>query len=412
MDNPVEYIKKHSRRKDRDLKYDFMPKILEIIERPANRAGKIIIYGILSMLVVTVVWACLSEIDVVVTSTGVVQPVGNLNVVQSYASGTVNRINVTEGAYVEAGDVLIELDTQSLDINVSQLNEQKKILETQHEVYCLILSEEDVDEIDVTDYDKDLQTYVQAILDADVSFHNSIENLNLQKRNADLNQQIAQFQLEEYRKEENQNQISAQELVVEQYNVERESINLQIKDAEVQYRVKINSALSEINNQIAEIENNIEQYDLSKEYQELTAPVSGYINSLNVNTIGAMVSSGQEILTIVPVDEPLEMVCYIQNMDIADVELGMDVEIKLEAYPYNDFGTVKGNIKYISPSAFMNEQMGSVYLVKIELGEHNQDIKIISGLSGTIEIKTGMRTVMEYFMEPIVQGFGESMREK
>ena len=60
-------------------------------------------------------------------------------------------------------------------------------------------------------------------------------------------------------------------------------------------------------------------------------------------------------------------VVYVKNMDIADVEIGMETEIKLEAYSYNKYGTVKCTVKYISPSAFSSEQMGSVYLVKIEV---------------------------------------------
>ena len=83
---PAEYMKKHSKRRDKDLKYDFMPQMLEIIERPANKAGVVIIVGTLSLLVVFIIWASLSKTDVVVSSSGLVQPVGNLNVVQSYTS--------------------------------------------------------------------------------------------------------------------------------------------------------------------------------------------------------------------------------------------------------------------------------------------------------------------------------------
>ena len=394
------------------MKSERHQKILEIIERPANPAGKVIIYGILSLLIVTIIWACLSKMDIVITTTGIVQPIGDLNVVQAYAGGTVSSINVTEGAYVEEGTILVELDTESLDINVSQLNEQREILEVQHEIYTKIINEEDLSLIIVTDYEEKLQTYVQAILDTDTSMHNAIDNLELEKQNAELNKQIAQVQLEEYQKGDSQTQITAQELVVKQYALELEQIELQLEDTALQYRVEVNAKLSEISNQISEIDNNIEQYYLSIEYQDLIAPVSGYVNSLNVNTIGEIVSAGQEIMTIVPADSTLEMVCYIKNMDIADVEVGMDVEVKLEAYPYNDFGTVKGKVKYISPSAFMNEQMGSVYLVKIELDEPDNEIEIISGLTGTVEIKTGMRTIMEYFMDPIVEGLDESLHEK
>ena len=117
-------------------------------------------------------------------------------------------------------------------------------------------------------------------------------------------------------------------------------------------------------------------------------------------------------MTIVPADTPVEMVCYVKNTDIADIKVGMDAEIKLEAYPYNKYGTVKGKVKYISPSSFQNEKMGSVYLVKLDVDDSNPNVNVMSGLSGIVEVKIGSQSVMRYFLDPIVKGFGDSMKEK
>ena len=413
MDNKMtEYILKHSRKKDKELKYDFMPSLLEIIERPAHKAGTVIILGVFTLLIAAIVWACLSEIDVVITSSGSIQPVGNLNVVQSYANGSVKAINITEGDYVEKDDVLIELDTQSLDIDAEQLDSQKKILDAQLKIYTKIKDGEKLSEIKIDDYDDELKTYIQSILDNDKSYHNTLDNLEKDKENADLNHQIAQIQLEEYEANGTEREAEMQELMVQQYELAKDQADVKIKDTKTQYSSQVNSKISEISGQLDEIETNLEKYSLSKDYQYITAPVSGHINSINVNTIGAAVTSAQELVTIVPDNTPVEMVCYVKNMDIADVEIGMETEIKLEAYPYNKNGTVKGKVKYISPSAFVSEQMGSVYLVKIEITDKHDDIDIISGLSGSVEIKTDKRTVMDYFLEPIKKGFGESLKEK
>ena len=158
-----------------------------------------------------------------------------------------------------------------------------------------------------------------------------------------------------------------QELVVQQHANAMEQTELQISDTKTQYSAQVNSQLSQISSQLDEIEAGLEKYRLSKEHQNITAPVSGYINSISVNTLCETVTSAQDMVTIVPDNTPVEMVCYVKNMDIADVEIGMETEIKLEAYSYSKYGTVKGTVKYISPSAFSSEQMGSVYLVKIEV---------------------------------------------
>lgn len=410
MDNKeTNYILKHSRKRDKELKYDFMPSMLEIIERPAHKGGTVIILGVFTLLIAAIIWACCSKTDVVVTASGSIQPAGNLSIVQPQSNGVIKAINVSEGAHVEKGDVLIELDTGLLDVDIDQLNSQKKIYSVQKEVYAKLRNGEN---IDIASYDESLRTYVQAIIDSDSAYKTTLADYEKQKANAELSQQIAQIQLDEYNANGTQRQRQSQELVVQQAALAVEKAALDIENCKSQYAANISEKAAEINSKLQEIESSIEKYSLSKECQNITAPVSGYVNSISVNTVGVSVTQGQQLITIVPDDMPSEMVCYVKNMDIADVSVGMDTEIKLEAYPYNKYGTVKGKVKYISPSSFQNENMGSVYLVKIELTDWNDSINIMSGLSGSIEIKTGERSIMKYFLDPITKGFGESLKEK
>ena len=413
MDNRLtEYIIKNNKKHDRELKYDFMPQLLEIIEKPAHKAGTVIIVSVFSLLLVAVIWASLSKLDVVITSTGNIQPEGNLQIVQTYAGGIVNTINVKEGVHVEAGDTLLTLNTDSIDIDENQLLNQKRIIEIQQQLYKKILEGEDISVIDYSDYNEQELSYIRTITDSDMSYKNKLKSLENEKENAEINLKIAQLQLEQYKEigSERQNQIQSAQ--VEQYKLNVDNADIQIKDAKTQYSQQINSYISELSEKKKDIDNNLEKYALSKEYQTIIAPVSGYINSLNVNTIGETVASAQELVTIVPDNTPLEMLCYVKNMDISDIREGMEAEIKLDAYSYNKYGTVKGTVKYVSPSSFISDSMGNVYLVKIELNNNNSNIELISGLSGSVEIKTDKRTVLEYFMDPIIKGFGDSMKEK
>lgn len=414
MNNTLtEYVLRHARKRDRELKYDFMPSLLEIIERPAHKAGTVIIVGIFTLLIAAIIWACVSEIDVVITAGGSVQPIGNLNVVKTYSVGTVKSINVSEGDFVEQGDILIELDTEALEIDVNQLQNQQKILEAQRDIYEKIIGGSDLSKIETSDYSDGLKPYIQAIIDNDAGYKNSLAELENEKKSAEINRDIAQLQLEQYQSTGGtERQIKAQELSIQQYALEVDNAEFQISNIKAQYSSQVNSNISEIGSKLNEINANLEKYRLSTEYQNITAPVSGYVNSIGVNTLGETVTSAQQLVTLVPDNTPYEMLCYVKNTDIADVELGLEAEIKLEAYPYNKYGTVKGTVKYISPSSFANEQLGNVYIVKLELDNGNKNICVISGLSGSVELKTDKRTVMDYFLEPIVKGFGESLKEK
>lgn len=415
MDNKfTEYALRHSRKRDSELRYDFMPAMLEIIERPAHKAGMVIILGVFSLLIAAVIWACLSETDIVVTSSGTIQPVGNISSLNAYANGTVKSINAEEGAYVEAGDVLVELDTQSLTIDVDTLTRQKNVLEEQKKIYSRIKAGKDISGIEVSYYSSDIQPYILAIIDTDTAYRNNLSVLENTRENAGLDRDIAKIKLEEYNKnpEVSQAEYDAQKLVVKQAENEYLQAETNVLRAETAYSEQINSAVSDINSQLSQIDGELEKYRLSIEYQKITAPVNGYINSIAVNNIGDIVTAAQQVVTIVPADTPVEMVCYVKNMDIADIETGMEAEIKLEAYPYNKYGTVRGRVKYISPSSFSSEQLGSVYLVKLDVEDDNPDIRVMSGLTGSVEVKIGTRSVMRYFLDPIMKGFGESLKEK
>ncbi|MBR4361815.1 MAG: HlyD family efflux transporter periplasmic adaptor subunit [Ruminococcus sp.] len=413
-DERTEYALRHSRKHDRELKYDFMPEMLEIIERPAHKAGTVIILSIFSLLIAAVIWACLSKTDIVVTSSGTIQPVGNISSLNSYASGTIKSINVEEGAYVKAGDILIELDTQSLDIDVDTLNNQKSVLEAQREFYTMIRNGDDMSGKDISSYSADIQPYLPSIIDNDKAYHNNLSTLESAKENASLNRDIAKIKLDEYKVNSNisQAEYDAQKLVVKQAENEFIQAETNVLNAQTSYSEQINSSLSDISGKLSQVNAELEKYRLSIEYQKIVAPVNGYINSIAVNNIGETVTSAQQVVTIVPADTPVEMVCYVKNMDIADIKVGMDAEIKLEAYPYNKYGTVKGKVKYISPSSFQNEKLGSVYLVKLDVDDSNPNINVMSGLSGAVEVKIGRQSVMRYFLDPIVKGFGDSMKEK
>ena len=415
MDNKLtEYALKHSRKHDKELKYDFMPSMLEIIERPAHKAGTVIIVGIFTLLIAVVIWACLSKTDIVITSSGTIQPVGNISSLNSYASGTIKSINIEEGAYVKAGDVLIELDTQSIDIDVDALNDQMNVLKAQKEIYTMIKANTDVTKLDISKYDAELQPYILTIIDNDKVYRNNLSTLENEKENAALNRDIANIKLDEYNRnlDISQADFDAQGLVVKQAENAYIQAESNVLKAQITYSEQVNSNISEINGKLRQIEAELDKYRLSLENQKIVAPVNGYINNIAVNNVGETVTSAQQVVTIVPADTPVEMVCYVKNMDIADIKAGMDAEIKLEAYPYNKYGTVKGTVKYISPSSFNSETMGSVYLVKLDVDNSNPNINVMSGLTGSVEVKVGKRSVMRYFLDPIVKGFGDSMKEK
>lgn len=413
MDNRfTEYVLKHSSNRDRELKYDFMPSLLEIIERPAHKAGMVIITGFFALLVSAVIWACFSEVDIVITSQGSIQPVGNTNVVESAASGTVKDIKVKDGQHVRAGEVLIELDSKNLEVEYDLLIKQLEQYEAEVRIYNQLKEGKNGSEINIANFNADIRPTIQALIDNDISYRNNIESLENEKESLIINKKIAELQLEEARSSGTSRQIQAQQLDVEQKENSVKKADISINDLKSSYSRQLNTGLADVTSKLQEVRMNIRKYDISKGYYSLTAPVSGYVQNIAVNTIGETVTPSEKLVSIVPDDAEVEMECFVKNMDIADIQKGMNAEVKLEAYPYNKYGTVDAEVSYISPSSFQNETLGNVYLVKLKLNNTNEKINLFTGLTGTTEIKTGKRTVMEYFLDPITKGFGESLKER
>jgi len=91
--------------------------------------------------------------------------------------------------------------------------------------------------------------------------------------------------------------------------------------------------------------------------------------------------------------------------------------VKVETFPFTKYGTLRGTVIQVSGDAIQDEKRGLVYAarVKLERATLNVDGKIVNlspGMAVTAEIKTGKRRVIEYFLAPLIQYGGESLRER
>jgi len=149
----------------------------------------------------------------------------------------------------------------------------------------------------------------------------------------------------------------------------------------------------------------------------LTAPVAGTVQQLAVHTVGGVVTPAQPLLVIVPGDNPLEVEAFVENKDIGFVHTGQVAEVKVETFNFTKYGTLRGTVMQVSGDAIPDEKRGLVYAarVKLERTTLNVDGKIVNlspGMAVTVEIKTGKRRVIEYFLSPLMQYGDESLRER
>lgn len=150
----------------------------------------------------------------------------------------------------------------------------------------------------------------------------------------------------------------------------------------------------------------------------IKSPLQGVVNSLAVTTIGGVVRPGEEIFEIIPLGEELFVEARVKPENIASVEPGQAATIKLSAYDYTIYGTLKGKVDFVSADTFeddRNPRAEPYYRVSVRVDtssftERQQGIEIRPGMRATAELQTGSKTILRYLLKPLYKS-REAFRE-
>lgn len=164
---------------------------------------------------------------------------------------------------------------------------------------------------------------------------------------------------------------------------------------------------------IAQIRSEIANLDQMISRATITAPVSGTITRLDLKTPHAVVQAGQALASISPAGARLVVETQIPNKDIAFVEKGLTAKIKLDAFPFQDYGSLEGKVLEVAPDARFDEHLGSFYKATVLLNQasimaHGRNIPLKAGLNSTVEIITERRSVLSLILEPFRKLKGEA----
>lgn len=153
------------------------------------------------------------------------------------------------------------------------------------------------------------------------------------------------------------------------------------------------------------------------ELLELRAPVDGTVQQLAVHTEGGVVTEAQPLLVVVPANDKLEIDAMVENKDIGFISVGQQAEVKVEAFPFTRYGILDGRVINMSLDAIADEKRGLLYQTRILLdqawiGVEGKQVQLVPGMAVTVEIKTGKRRVIDYFLSPVLQYGSEGIRER
>ncbi|WP_303013300.1 HlyD family type I secretion periplasmic adaptor subunit, partial [Rodentibacter pneumotropicus] len=354
------------------------------------------------------IWAYFSPLEEVTRGQGSVIPSSREQIVQSLDPGIIQEMKVKEGEIVEKGQVLLTLDdTRSSAI----LRESEAKVQNLRAVVARLQAEsagkplvfaDDIPEDVVSRETAAYNARRKAMLDA-------VEGLAQSKALLDKEIAITQPMVKK-------GVVSQVELL----RMQRQSSDFaqQITERRNRYSADANNELVQTESELAQARENMAMRADPVERSQIKAPLRGVVKNIRINTVGGVVQAGQDILEIVPLDDTLLVQAYISPKDVAFIRPGQPALVKISAYDYSIYGGLEGKVTLISPDTLQDERRRSelnlnadqaYYRILIETqgtsitDSKGQKLDITPGMTATVDIKTGEKTVFQYLIKPITR---------
>lgn len=455
-----------SRRKEMDSpdlhphEAQFLPAALALRDTPVHPAPRIALWLIMAFALIALLWAVFGRIDVVATAVGKIIPNDRTKVIQPMETAVVKAIHVRDGQTVQPGQVLVALDATTAVADSERLRNEALTARLEAlRAHALLASLTNgtpprlkplaVKEVGGADADRLLAEQNQATgqyqeyqarrlqLQAEISRRGAELQATLdQVAKLEQTAPIARQRAQDYQKLVKENFISRHGyLEREQARIEQEQdlatsrsrvaeIRAALIEAQRQQvtlaaetRRQLLDQLNLATQKAASLDQELVKAEQRSRLMTLTAPVAGTVQQLAVTTVGGVVTPAQPLMVIVPKENVLEVEAMLPNKDIGFVNPGQDAEVKVETFPFTKYGTLHGTVTQVSSDAIQDEKLGLIYSTRVKLAKdtlrvEKKIVRLTPGMAVTVEVKTGTRRVIEYFLSPLMQVTSESLRER
>ncbi|AXX58819.1 HlyD family efflux transporter periplasmic adaptor subunit [Vibrio vulnificus] len=394
------------------------------------------------------------EVEIITVSKGKIIPESDIMYVNSLISNKITDVYVKNGDFVEDGSAILKYDLSKEKKRIKDYISEKNKLESQ-----------------LTEVDKIINDIYSFTPNSDYPKVNLLKN-NEFKYLSKINRiiDLSRSKIMAYEYENRQNKIKSSIVLLKISRLEREikkqkeiieidsklvikgminkreyqetlheyellSIDLnrlkseyelskeQLNNHDQKIKIIKNELLYELEkirfdmlNKIKSLKSDIQWDNKMLENEILLSNFSGYISDMTENIVGNFISRGEIILKIVPKDNQYRVRSYVSSSDIGFVKLGQKVRLRIEAFNYNRYGYLEGNVVYVSKdSKYIDGDMSYELITSIEGNSLNfteTPINIMSGLSVNADIITGHRTIASYFLEPITHSMNYSLIER
>ena len=431
---------------------DFLPDADEIERRPLPRGARYTLHILVISLVVFLVWASLSKVDLIVVARGrLVTPLPNI-VVQPLETSIVQTIEVRSGQVVRKGDKLATLDPTFAQADESQLKSRLASLNTQLASLDAALSGKKGEPAGAGSEDAQIQsrlsmerqaTYLSQIrkqTESIARLRSSLETARrdelalasrvtvLREMESMTDDLVAKKLAVKSRLLDARDRLLEAERSMEmaknrQVEIRRELSSVEAEKAsfETGWRQKMLEELLAVSREKDAISDQLQKANKRQSLVVLTAPADAVVLEVAKLSQGSIVKEAEPFFTLVPIGDVLEADIQIDAQDVGYVKVGERVNVKLDAYPFQKHGMLFGSLRTISQDAFRRESgsgggldayyTARITLESLRLEKMPEQSKLLPGMTMIAEVLVGQRSVMSYILWPLTKAVGESIRE-
>ncbi|TCA34167.1 HlyD family type I secretion periplasmic adaptor subunit [Rhizobium leguminosarum bv. viciae] len=433
---------------------EFQSDAVELEERAPPRVARMTLYCVTALIASAIIWASVSSIDEVVIAPGKLVTTQPTIVVQPLETSIIRTIEVKAGEVVHAGQTLATLDATFSQADVDQQQAKFSALDAQVRRIEAELAGNDYTAGDTPDqmlqaqlfgqrrafYTAQLQNFEQQIAGQSAAL------LASKNQEAVLNDRRDGLSQIEAARERLYNKQSGSLITLlgsrdARLDVESDLTAVRGRADEAAHAYAKLSAdrqafiedfrraameqLVELRGQRDMADEELKKMALRRNMVVLTAPADSVVLDLAQRSVGSVVREAEPVVTLVPINVPLEAEVSINTRDIGRVAVGKEARVKLDAYPFQKYGTATGEVRTISQDTFLTGQQETatpsqpaapffkarILLADTRLNATDVPVRLLPGMTVTTEIKVGNRTVISYFLYPLLRGLDNAIRE-
>jgi membrane fusion protein, adhesin transport system len=376
-------------------------------------SGRHLIWGSAFAIFAFIVWASWAELDQITRASGQVIASSRNQVIQTTDGGTLTELPVREGSPVKRGQLLARFDRIKAQASYQEAASKAAALRAavarlHAEVYG-----------GTPRFPKELDAYPEFRANQLALFAKRQSALREEVDALAQSQKLINQEMEMNLPLVKTGDVSRSDIL----KLQRQAVDIkaQITNRENKQLQDSQAEMTKSEEDLAGVLQVMKQRKDQLDATELTAPMDGIVRNIRITTLGGVAKPGDEVMQIVPADDELIVEAKVRPADIAFIKPGLPATIKLDAYDYSIYGVLHGAVSYISADTLSETIQGTeqpYYRVQVKTGGQgmftasHERIVIQPGMTATIEIKTGQKSVLRYLTKPITKTLSESLGER